>query len=92
MRVYLKWRPEQIRDLIAEREARGGDFYYLSAELSAFHDGRDMGIDPRKISQYKKECMNETYNQLDIASVHHSPGIQHISIHTPAWGVTSSAS
>jgi hypothetical protein len=63
----VEWNAGQVRGLIEEREAKGWDFYYLSAELSAFHDGRSMGIDPRKIAQFKKECFNEAYEQVDIA-------------------------
>jgi hypothetical protein len=65
----VEWHAGQIRDLIQEREAKGWDFYYLSAELSAFQDGRSMGIDPRKIAQFKKECFNEAYDQVDQALI-----------------------
>ena len=63
----VEWHAGQVRDLIQEREAKGWDFYYLSAELSAFNDGRAIGIDPRKISQFRKECMNEAYEKIDDA-------------------------
>ncbi len=63
----VEWHADQIHDIIQEREAKGWDFYYLSAELSAFADGRAMGIDPRKIAQFKKECMAEAYDQIDDA-------------------------
>ncbi|MCX6698566.1 MAG: hypothetical protein NTV68_01350, partial [Methanomicrobiales archaeon] len=63
----VEWHAGQVRDLIQEREAKGWDFYYLSAELSAFEDGRAIGIDPRKIAHFKKECMNEAYNQVNDA-------------------------
>jgi Mg-chelatase subunit ChlD len=62
-----EWRADQVRELIREREAKGWDFYYLSAKLSAFKDGRSMGIDPRKISYYKKEGMKEAYDKIDEA-------------------------
>ena len=63
----VEWHAGQVRDLIQEREAKGWDVYYLSAELSAFNDGRAIGIDPRKISQFRKECMNEAYEKIDDA-------------------------
>jgi Mg-chelatase subunit ChlD len=63
----VEWRAEQIRDLIREREAKGWDFYYLSAELSAFNNGRAIGIDQGKISQFKKECISEAYSQINDA-------------------------
>jgi len=65
----VEWRSEQIRDLIREREAKEWDFYYLSAELSAFHDGKAIGIDPRKISHFKKECFNEAYDSINNAII-----------------------
>jgi hypothetical protein len=63
----VEWRKERIKDLIKEREARGWDFYYLSADISAFHDGRSIGFDPKKISHFKKEDIGEAYHHLDDA-------------------------
>ena len=65
----MEWRKERIKDLIKEREARGWDFYYLSADISAFHDGRSIGFDPKKISHFKKEDIGEAYHHLDDAII-----------------------
>jgi hypothetical protein len=65
----VEWHSEQIRDLIREREAKGWDFYYLSAELSAFNDGKAIGIDPRKVSQFKKEYFDEAYDRINEAII-----------------------
>jgi len=40
---------------------------YLSAELSAFEDGRSIGIDPWKIAPFRKDCLKEAYDQVDDA-------------------------
>jgi len=65
----VKWRSEQVRDLIQERIAKGWDFYYLSAELSAFKDGNAIGIDPGKISRFRKEGLIEAYDRINDAII-----------------------
>lgn len=63
----VEWNAGQVRDLIREREVKGWDFYYLSAELSAFEDGRAIGIDPRKIAQFMKDRPKEAFEKIDDA-------------------------
>lgn len=65
----VEWRSEQVRNLIQQRKAKGWDFYYLSAELSAFKDGNAIGIDPGKISRFRKEGLIEAYDRINDAII-----------------------
>jgi len=56
---------EQIRSLIIEKEAKDWDFVYLSADPSAFDDGKAMGFQASKMAIYKKEEMHEAYAHMD---------------------------
>lgn len=63
----IEWRGDQIKALIGDLESKGWDFYYLSAALSAFNDGRSLGIDSKKNLMFKKKQMQEAYDQIDQA-------------------------
>jgi len=64
-----EWSGEQIRSLIPGLEEKGWDFYYLSASLNAFTDGRQLGIQDYKNLQYKKDVIAEAYSHLDQALI-----------------------
>ena len=62
-----EWTGEQIQTLITSLENKGWDFYYLSASLNAFADGKKLGIKDYKNLRFKKEVITEAYSQLEQA-------------------------
>ena len=60
-----QFRLEQIRAIIQEREKRGWDFVYLSADPGAFSDAGRMGFERSKIKMFDKMTMREAYYEME---------------------------
>lgn len=56
-----KHRLEEIRALIAEKEAEGWEFLFLGANIDAFAEGGNMGFKPTSTIQYDSASVNATY-------------------------------
>lgn len=55
----------QIQRMIKQKEERGWDFVYLSADPSAFADAQNMGFDRSKIAHYNKNHIQDAYCEMD---------------------------
>jgi len=61
----VRYRLEQIRELICEKESRDWDFVYLSADPSAFSDASTMGFATSRTARFRKENIGEAYDEMN---------------------------
>ena len=56
---------KQINRMIKQKEEKGWDFVYLSADPSAFTDAQNMGFDRSKVAHYNKNHIQDAYCEMD---------------------------